>query len=337
MTAERATASPCPDQGPPAPGGPPPPDFVTRLLELGQPRCERDTGLSPVLPPAPAFPGALAPAGASLADINPPPLPQAFWALRRAAENPMSTVGDVAAIISMDPSLATYVLRLANSPLFAPVARVETVSRAVGMIGLEEISVMAAAAMMSRLFDNPPRPELLSMPGFWRHAVAVGLLSRALARRRGEMATEHYFVAGLLHDMGRLLLAVAEPELAAASLARAGDGRLPLDAAERLALSFDHASLGGRICCKWRLPETLCEAVAGHHAPSVCPENNVAAAVHAADFMANALGARATPQAALPYLEADVLALFNLTTADPAEFCRILDEGLSAMTALFAR
>ena len=333
MTPERASVPPCPDQRPGTSGTTSPSGFVARLLELG--RCRRDLPAPPPAPPPPDTAASLAPGGPSLAEINPPPLPQAFCALRRTAENPTSTISDVAAVISMDPSLATYVLRLANSPLYASQVRVETVSRAVGLIGLDEISTLATAAMMTRLFDSPPRPELVSMPDFWRHAVAVGMLTRSLAGRRGELALEQYFVAGLLHDMGRLLLAVAEPGMAAASLARAVHGRLPLDAAERLELAFDHAVLGGRICVKWRLPDLLSEAVGGHHAPSACPENILAAAVHAADFIANALGVRAAPHAALPYLEEDVLALFNLSGSDPEALCAVLDEGLSAMTALF--
>lgn len=308
------------------------PAFITRLLELGQPRRERLVPTAPRSRPA----HSLAPAGRrSLADINPPPLPEAYLALRRTAENPMSGVAEVASAVSMDPSLATYVLRLANSALYAPAAPVETVSRAVSLIGLTEIVNLAAGAMLSRLFEKPPRPELLSLPDFWRHAVAVGLLARSLARRRDEASGERFFVAGLLHDMGRLVLAVAEPDLAAAAIARAGDGRVSMDAAERLELTFDHAALGGRICGKWRMPASLIEGVAGHHDPAQCPESTIAAAVHVADFMANALGVRVLPTAGLPRFEPRTLALFGLGKADPQEFADILDEGLSAMAALF--
>ncbi|MFP5258682.1 MAG: HDOD domain-containing protein [Acidobacteriota bacterium] len=309
------------------------PAFVARLLELGQPRRDRLAKTA-----SPARPAAsLAPAGRrSLADINPPPLPEAYLALRRTVEDPMSGAAEVAAAVSKDPSLVAYVLRLANSPLYAPIAPVETVSRAVSLIGLAEIVNLAAGAVLSRLFEKPPRPELLSLPDFWRHAVAVGMLAQALARRRDEAPSERFFVAGLLHDMGRLVLAVAEPDLVAAVIARAAGGRISMDAAERLELTFDHAALGGRICEKWRMSDSLIEGVAGHHDPSLCPESMVAAAVHVADFMANALGVRTQPAAALPRFAPRTLALFNLDKADPQEFVELLDEGLAAMAALFA-
>ena len=310
-----------------------PSGFIARLLELGRPRRDR----LPSAAPRPRPVESLAPGPRrSLAEINPPPLPEAYLALRRAAENPMSTVAEVASVVSMDPSLAAYVLRLANSPIFSPAARVETVSRAVGLIGLSEIVNLAAGAVLTRLFDKPPHPDLLSLPDFWRHAVAVGLLARALARRRDEAASERFFVAGLLHDMGRLVLAVAEPDLAAGALARAVDSGVSLDGAERLEFNFDHAALGGRICGKWLLPQSLIEGVAGHHTPSLCPDSVVAAAVHVADFIANALGVRAMPAAGLPLLEPQTLAVFHLAEADPAVFEHLLDEGLSAMAALFA-
>ena len=309
------------------------PDFVARLLELGQPRREQ---LANTASPPRAI-KSLAPAGRrSLAEINPPPLPEAYLALRRTAENPMSGAADVASAVSKDPSLVAYVLRLANSPLYSPASPVETVSRAVGLIGLNEIVNLAAGAMLSRLFAKPPRPDLLSLPDFWRHAVAVGILARALARRRDEANGERFFVAGLLHDMGRLVLAVAEPDLVAAVIVRAGDGRISIDAAERLELSFDHAALGGRICDKWRMPDSLLEGVAGHHDPSRCSGSVIAAAVHAADFIANALGVRALPAAGLPVFDPRTLAVFHLAHADPQEFVDILDAELSAMAALFA-
>ncbi|MYL82760.1 HDOD domain-containing protein [Desulfovibrio aerotolerans] len=306
--------------------------FVARLLELGQPR--REQLVNPAPQPRPA--ASLASAGRrSLADINPPPLPEAYLALRRTAENPMSGTGDVAAAVSKDPSLVAYVLRLANSPLYSSATPVETVSRAVGLIGLTEIVNLAAGAVLAKLFAAPPRPDLLSLPDFWRHAVAVGLLARALARRRDEANRERFFVAGLLHDMGRLVLAVAEPDLVAAVIARAGDGRIAMDAAERLELAFDHAALGGRICDKWRMPDPLLEGVAGHHDLSQCAGSTIAAAVHAADFIANALGVRVLPAAGLPLLNPDTLALFNLGKADPQEFADLLDTELAAMAALF--
>ncbi|MHC1791017.1 HDOD domain-containing protein [Solidesulfovibrio sp.] len=314
----------------------PPPDasgFVDRMLEFGRPRRERLVAVKQD-PGRARTPTAMG--RRSLADINPPPLPEAYLALRRKAEDPMSSVAEVAAVVSLDPSLAAYVLRLANSPLYAPAVRVEAVSRAVGLIGLGEIVNLAAGAMLARLFDKPPRPDLLSLPDFWRHGVAVGMLARALARRRDEISIERFFLAGLLHDMGRLVLAVAEPDLAGTALARTAGGRITMDAAERLELAFDHAALGGRICGKWRLPVSLIEGVAGHHEPGQCPESRLAAAVHVADFIANALGVRCQPAAALPQLDPRTLPMFHLAAAEPQEFADILDEGLSAMAAAFA-
>jgi HD-like signal output (HDOD) protein len=316
-----------------APGQPP---FVARFLTYGEPlrAANQDPQTTATAAPRPMEPPA--PQSQSLADINPPPLPQAYLALRRAIENPMATPASVATVISMDPGLAAYILRLANSPLYSPTTRVETISRAVSLIGLGEIETMAAGSVLRRLTEQPPRPDLLDLDDFWRHAVAVGMLARALAERVGERGGERFFVAGLLHDVGRLVLAVAEPDLAAMTLGRAGASRVSIDAAERLELGFDHASLAGRISEKWRLPEHLTIAVAGHHQPSQCPDSLLAAAVHAADFMANALGVRAMPAAGLPRLDPQVLAAFNLEQANPVEFQELLVSGLAAMTALVA-
>lgn len=310
--------------------------FVARFMAYGEPLRAGTQGPQETAAAASRRMEPPAPQSRSLADINPPPLPKAYLALRRAIEDPLATPASVAAVISMDPGLAAYILRLANSPLYGSITRVETISRAVSLIGLGEIETMAVGSVLRRLAEQPPRAELLRLDDFWRHAVAVGLLARALAERVGERGRERFFVAGLLHDVGRLVLAVAEPDLAAIILGRAMDSRVSVDTAERLELGFDHAALAGRICEKWRLPELLAVAVAGHHQPSLCPDSLPAAAVHAADFMANALGVRATPAAGLPRLDPQVLAAFNLEQADPVEFQELLVDGLAAMTALVA-
>jgi HD-like signal output (HDOD) protein len=309
--------------------------FIRRLFEFGRSRLAVPVPEPAVVRPASRL-RSLAPAsGTPLAEINPPPLPQVFLSLRRAVDDPMSTMADVARVVSTDPSLTTYVLRLANSALYGRQVKVETVERAVGCIGLSEIETMALGAVMGQVFKDPPRPELLSMAEFWRHAVSVGLLAGALAERVEAGGKDRFFAAGLVHDMGRLLLAIAEPDLAALALARAGETGDSLDAAERGILGFDHAVLAGRVCWKWQLPDSLGEAVAWHHDPSQCPDNALATVVHAADFMANALGIRARPTGALPELDPTALSGLGLDEADPAPLLDALEAGLDALTSLF--
>jgi len=312
--------------------------FVCRLLELGLPRLcpgDQDKGSRRILPPARRLENLSPASKTALAEINPPPLPQAFLALRRVVEDPMSGVADVAKVVAMDPGLTSYVLRLANSAFYNLSTRVETVERAVTCIGLQEIQTMALGAMLGKVFKEPPQSDLLLLPEFWRHAVSVGLLARALAERIGARGRDRFFVAGLLHDLGRLLLAIAEPDLATMTLARAVDDATALDVAERLLLGFDHAALGGRVCWKWQLPDSLTEAVSYHHDPSQSPDNTMTAAVHMADFMANALGLRCQPATEPSRLDMTVLTTFGLTEADPPLLLDALEAGLESMTALF--
>ena len=116
--------------------------FVCRLRELGLPRFGSGCAASRSTPATRRLENLSPASRTSLADINPPPLPQAFLALRRVTEDPMSGVADVARVIALDPSLTGYVLRLANSALYSLPAKVETVDRAVTCIGLAEIQTM---------------------------------------------------------------------------------------------------------------------------------------------------------------------------------------------------
>lgn len=198
-------------------------------------------------------------------------LPEALVRLNSLVDDPRSNVEDIARVIETDSGLAARLLRIVNSPFYGFPSRIETISHAVAVVGTRELRDLALATVVVRIFEGIP-PELMDMERFWRHSLTTGLVARGIAEARRDGAAESRFVAGLLHDVGKLLLCRRVPELARHALARATYEQIPLPEAEREALGFDHAEVGGALLEAWRLPEPLVVAARWHHAPELAPE-----------------------------------------------------------------
>jgi len=215
-------------------------------------------------------------------------MPQVALQVTRLVEDPASSAEDIARAISHEPALAARILRLANSPLYGMRSEVDTVSRAVTVLGTLQVRDLVLASVAAHGFDGIPN-ELVTMEDFWRHSLYTGLASRRLARQMLAGREESSFIAGLLHDIGKLVLYHRCPEQAVqAFLAVLNGEQARLDAAERDLLGFDHAELGGALLAHWGLPEQLVAAARYHHRPLQAPERfrKEALRVHVANHIA---------------------------------------------------
>lgn len=216
-------------------------------------------------------------------------LPEVFLRVNEMIDSPRYTAADIGHVISRDPSLTARLLKIANSAFYNFPSQIDSVSRAITIIGTRELRDLILATSVARLFKGLPN-ELVSMDDFWRHSVCCGLAARALASRRGERQLERFFVAGLLHDIGSLLIYRKLPELAREALLRCQHNDVALYRAEQDVIGFDHAAVGGEILRKWKLPEQLQEVVECHHTPTLATRfPRDAALVHLADVIADAM------------------------------------------------
>ena len=197
-----------------------------------------------------------------------------------------ATPDDVAEIILHDTYLTAAVLRIANSPLHAPLVPVESVQRAVMLLGMRQILSLVAAASLMRLMS--PR-DVAVRRTFWRHAACSATAARALAVSCGG-DPGRAFVAGMLHDIGHLLLMGNLPDIAAHISRRALERGIPIQAAERELLGYDHCDIGRRLLDHWRLGDAVAEAAGLHHEPDATGWSDITVHVHLGDFMAVALG-----------------------------------------------
>lgn len=273
--------------------------------------------------------------GGRVKEINPPPLPTVFLDLQRIVNDPRSTTDDIAAALSKDPGLVTSVLRIANSGFYSFLTRVDTVSRAVALIGSREICMLVLGASVLHLFKDCPDKSHFDLKRFWEHSIACAALASIVAGQAGRIDLERCFIAGLLHDIGRMLLCMAEPELAAETMSAASGLQLPLYMAEQEILGFDHAELAGIMARKWRFPSPLAAAVRYHHAPEHYDEPDIPGVVHLADLIAKALGYSVELDPILPPLSEQAWNDLELHPDDLDVIVETLDEELPGYLSAF--
>jgi len=235
------------------------------------------------------------------ANLRLPSLPASFVRAKQCIDDPNSSLAAVGVVIAHDPALSARLLRLANSAFFGYAARVDTVPRAVILLGTQQVHDLLLATSVATAFQGIP-PELVDMSAFWRNSVRCAVAARLLAARCNVLDSERLFVEGLLYDVGHLLMYQALPELAAEALARArAAGRDP-SVVERELIGFDYAALGAELLAAWKLPESLVEAVRHHLDPWRAERFPLEAAiVHVASRIARfeAAGCDAPPDCAV--------------------------------------
>lgn len=271
-------------------------------------------------------------------------LPEVFMRIREVVSDPASTVEEVTAVIGKDPSLTAKLLKLVNSAFYArtlrvsgalPPGRVDTLSRAVLLLGLNQLSTLAMGVSVLPLFKDIPA-ECIDMRQFWRHSVAVGLMTKLLAVRLGDPNPERFFVAGLLHDIGRLVLYKQVPDLAGEALSvSVRSGRRLLDV-EREILGFDHGQLGGMLLRKWRFPESLEQAVWRHHDPLSGEVPLESSLVCVADMVAGAVLPGSSGERYVPRYVPEAWGLVDLASQDLLELLEMADAHFEVVCSMFA-
>ncbi len=215
-------------------------------------------------------------------------LPAIFYQINDAVEDPECSYSEIGAIISKDSALCARLLRIVNSSFFGFSSKVETITHAVTIVGMVQLRDLALATAIVNNFDGIPK-NAVNMKSFWYHSISVGLAGRVIGIYLKESNPERFYVLGLLHDLGRLLLYLTIPEDMSRVLKLSAEGGL-LHEAESKALGWDHAEVGGALLRKWNLPAQMVEGVQYHHNPSSAPNFPLEAAIiHVADIVTQTL------------------------------------------------
>jgi len=193
-------------------------------------------------------------------------LPDVYLRISRLIDDPNSSATDIAKAVSQDPSFTVRLLRVANSSLYSFPSAVATVAKAVSIIGTSQVRSLALSMSIASSFDGLLN-ELVSMKNFWRHSLFCALIARHLAKQTRCGDPDTVFTAGLLHDIGELVIFNRMPEQAKKALLAIQDSQdeLPVYQAERQTIGFSHSEVGGAMAREWNLPPLLEECIAYHH------------------------------------------------------------------------
>ena len=182
-------------------------------------------------------------------------LPEVYLKVRRLMDDPASDIYDFGKVISVDPNLSSRVLKAVNSAYFGFPKPVESIARAVNMIGMGLLHnmVLGISAISSIALPN----EFIPLKTFWRASLFTGVLARLLAEQQRVDKSEQLFIAGLLHEIGHLVMYSRLPELSQTSRQRAYSEERPINEVARQIFGVPYAEEGARLMAKWNLPETL--------------------------------------------------------------------------------
>ena len=218
-----------------------------------------------------------------------PSLPSIYFELSDAAENPNASLNSIGDIVRKDQSLLSRLLKISNSPLYGFPSQIETIEDALRLIGMHEMRDLALATCVIGSFHNLPS-SVVNATDFWRHSIATGIASSLIAEKQQDAAPERFFVGGLLHDIGRLVMYLKAANESVEILRRYEAENLPPCAVETEILGFDHAALGAELLTAWKISPGIVEMVRWHHQPTaavgVLGDDSI---VHCADFITTAL------------------------------------------------
>jgi len=228
-----------------------------------------------------------------LINIVPASPPRVYMRLCELIHDPSTTADDLARVIAIDPALTGRLLKLVNSSFYGLSVPIDTVSRAITVVGTQQLAHLVLVTEAVSAFSGLTT-TLMDMDRFWRHSVYVGVVARILAQQVRADNPEMYFTAGLLHDIGSLMIYHGVPDLAQEALYRSRKSNLPLQVAEQQVMGFDHAAVGGELMRAWHLPTPLECAVEYHHAADskyATREFRAVGIVHLADVLSSISGA----------------------------------------------
>lgn len=195
-----------------------------------------------------------------------PPLPAAVQQLLTLVREPEVDFKRIVKVIESDQTLTVRTLRAANSAFYGASRQIQTVRQATVLLGREAIVNLALSISVMNLESSLNGAWAHHAEAFWRHSIATGTAARALAHAQRTCDPGEAFVAGLVHDIGKLVLLMHHGEMYADVLQQA-QGE-PLHAYEKEHLGIHHAAVGEALCIHWNLPDETTEAVAAHHDPN---------------------------------------------------------------------
>lgn len=243
-------------------------------------------------------------------------LPDVCVRVKEMVEDTSYSAADIGKVVSKDAALTARLLRIVNSAFYQFPSKIETVSRAVTIVGNRELRDLVFAATVAGIFEKISS-DLIDIEAFWRHAVYSGIFSRIIAKKCRVLHNERLFIAGLMHDIGRLVIAYKLPAESREILQTVKQQQIPLHQAEQAILGFDHAQVGAELMKVWALPASHQAAARNHHKPELGQDFSLdASIVYVANLITELAETGEYDANWLSDVPAEILELTRISTVD---------------------
>lgn len=220
-----------------------------------------------------------------------PTLPTIVLKTTRIINNPDSDIHDLYLLLKNDPAITMKIMKLANSAYYGLSRSVESLQTALVILGMKEVGRIVNTVVLLKSFPPDLVSERFDYKRFWGHSATVAEMSQVLSRKTGVRFEGDVFTPGLLHDIGKLILAIYFPSDFIRCVTYADEFGLSLLQAERKVLGVDHARLGAELVRRWELADTFYEVVSFHHQPHKAQHHPVTCAlIHLADHLCSVHG-----------------------------------------------
>jgi len=217
-----------------------------------------------------------------------PTLPRLARQIVVMVNDPKSSAAQVGGAIKRDPATAARILRLVNSAHYGLPTKVQTVQQAVSLLGFKVIRSIALSTSLPSAFKGLLRTRTFSPERFWKHSLLAACLCKSIAEKCSGADPEAAFDIGLLHDIGKLVLACYAAEYVTSIINTARKNAASFDRIEREVLNTTHGHVGAWLAGRWHFPDTLTHAISQHHNPDACEDDPLIAVLQFANCLCKA-------------------------------------------------
>ena len=253
-----------------------------------------------------------------LSNINSlPTLPSVYSNLQSAMRDPSISTDKISKIISSDQASAVKILRVANSPFYGFRGKIDTITQALLYLGFEEVKNIVFSLSVMNIFEKDKRTFPLKPMDLWAHSIGAGMATRLIGQAAGVKNVENYFLAGIFHDIGKVVLLNFAQQEYLKALQIVESKNCLIREAEKEVFGEDHSHVGKLLAEKWKLPNSICDSINHHHLGIIENENKLlVASVHLGSIIARALELGYAGDPFIPRPNPDIWAVINL----PATF-----------------
>lgn len=265
-----------------------------------------------------------------------PTLPAIFSRILEVLEDETSSARDLESVISRDQSIASRVLRIANSAYYGFSREITTIHRAIVLLGFQTVKGLALGSSVFETFFHRGGNSYFDRTAYWLHSIGCSRCAMDIGRRFEK--PDEAFLAGLVHDIGMVAMDHVMHQSYSPVLQKAIKQGGPLDQLEREAFGFDHGEVGGWLGERWKFPPSVLDAICFHHRVSESRPSlrMIVAVVHLADFCSNKSGLSVTGRSDCCDLQEEALRLMGITEGDLNGLADRIRDGRDQIEAFFS-